>query len=48
MPTPMSPLWVRLLQAIGLLLLGAVLALAFVAYQQPDLLLDAVNLRYCG
>jgi hypothetical protein len=44
----MSPRLKRVLQSIGLLLLGAVLALAFVAYQQPDLLLDAVNLRYCG
>lgn len=38
----------RLLQSAGLLLLGAILALAFVAYRQPDLLLEAVNLRYCG
>lgn len=38
----------RALQALGLILIGAVLALAFVAYRQPDLLLETINLRYCG
>jgi hypothetical protein len=34
--------------AAGLVLLGAVLALAFVGYRQPDLLLETINVRYCG
>ncbi|MGE5468679.1 MAG: hypothetical protein ACM3Y9_14750 [Ignavibacteria bacterium] len=36
-------LWLAL--AVGL---AALTALAFVGYRQPDLLLDYVNLRYCG
>jgi len=32
----------------GLLLLAALAALAFVGYRQPEMLLDYVNLRYCG
>ena len=27
---------------------AAILSLLFVAYQQPDLLLQLFNLRYCG
>ena len=38
----------RVATAIGLVLLGAALALGFVAYQQPELLLQTTNLRYCG
>lgn len=38
----------RALQALGLVFLGVVLALAFVAYRQPDLLLETINVRYCG
>jgi hypothetical protein len=32
----------------GLVLLGAILALGFMAYRQPDLLLETINVRYCG
>ncbi|CAG0993750.1 hypothetical protein RHDC4_02685 [Rhodocyclaceae bacterium] len=32
----------------GFLLLAILLVLAFVGYRQPELLLDYVNLRYCG
>ncbi len=28
--------------------LGLVLAVAFIAYGQPELLLEQMNLRYCG
>lgn len=38
----------RFWQTISFALLGAILLLAFIAYRQPDLLLEAVNLRYCG
>lgn len=30
------------------LLLGLVLVAAFLAYGQPELLLEQLNLRYCG
>ncbi len=29
-------------------LVGATLAAAFMAYGQPELLLESLNLRYCG
>jgi hypothetical protein len=38
----------KVLAAAGLVLLGAVIALAFVGYRQPDLLLETINVRYCG
>lgn len=38
----------RVLIAGGLVLLGAVLAIGFIAYRQPDLLLETINVRYCG
>ncbi|MCX8018386.1 MAG: hypothetical protein N2690_10875 [Rhodocyclaceae bacterium] len=42
----------RLLRALGWMLLGAlgatVLIALFLAYAQPTLLLEQVNLRYCG
>lgn len=38
----------RVAVALGLILLGAALALGFVAYRQPELLLQVTNLRYCG
>ena len=41
-------LWRRWLTAAALLLGGAVLAVAFLGYRQPELLLEFVNLRYCG
>ena len=31
-----------------LVVLATLVALAFVGYGQPELLLDYVNLRYCG
>lgn len=30
------------------ILLGVILAVAFFAYGQPELLLEQMNLRYCG
>lgn len=38
----------KLLPAIGLVLLGVVMTVAFIAYRQPDLLLETINVRYCG
>jgi hypothetical protein len=38
----------RLVVGAIFLLLSMLAALAFVGYQQPELLLDYVNLRYCG
>lgn len=38
----------RLLLAIGLLAVAAIVALAFGAYRQPELLLNLMGLRYCG
>lgn len=32
----------------GLIVLVALVAVAFIGYRQPELLLDYVNLRYCG
>lgn len=39
------PAWPRLLMIASLL---AALALAYLGYSQPTLLLDFANLRYCG
>lgn len=33
---------------MGVALFAMLLVLAFLAYQKPELLLDWVNLRYCG
>jgi hypothetical protein len=33
---------------LGAIVLAALVVLAFVGYRQPELLLDYVNLRYCG
>ncbi len=38
----------RWIQALGLLLLGAVLAAGFIAYSRPGLLIDTANVSYCG
>ncbi len=38
----------RVLIAAGLVLLGVVMAVGFLAYRQPDLLLETINVRYCG
>jgi len=47
--TPRHRHWPRLaLRAIGLLALAIIVALAFGAYRQPDLLLNLMGLRYCG
>ena len=40
--------WRRALWAIGLLAAATVTALAFAAYRQPELLLNILELRYCG
>ncbi len=40
--------WRWFLGGIGAALAIIVLALIFMAYQSPDLLLDWANLRYCG
>lgn len=40
--------WQKVLVAGATLALLAAAALAFSAYQRPDLLLDLVGLRYCG
>ncbi len=39
------PAWAR---ALALALLLALLAAAYLGYSQPGLLLDFLNLRYCG
>ena len=44
----MKPHWRWLLIGLGAALALALLVLVFLAYQQPELLLDWVNLRYCG
>jgi hypothetical protein len=33
---------------LGAVAVTALAALAFLGYQQPDLLFDYINLRYCG
>ena len=38
----------RWLQVVGLLVVGAVLGLAFAAYGGANLLVEFTNLRYCG
>ena len=38
----------QLLTVTGLVVLVVLVALAFVGYRQPELLLDYINLRYCG
>ncbi|WP_276205218.1 hypothetical protein [Azonexus hydrophilus] len=44
----MKPQWRWFLAGAGLALLLAVLAMIFMAYQMPGLLLDWTNLSYCG
>jgi hypothetical protein len=34
--------------AVAWLIAGGILTLVFLAYRQPGLLIDFVNLRYCG
>jgi hypothetical protein len=38
----------RTLRAVALLASVIIVALAFTAYRQPDLLLNIMGLRYCG
>jgi hypothetical protein len=38
----------RFLWGIGLLAVALIIALAFGAYRQPELLLNLMGLRYCG
>ncbi len=44
----MSERWKWFWGGVGLALLLVVLALLFVAYQRPEMLLDWANIRYCG
>ncbi|MBS1191000.1 MAG: hypothetical protein H6R10_2792 [Rhodocyclaceae bacterium] len=44
----MKPQWRWFLLGMGLALGAILLAAIFVAYQNPGLLLDLANLRYCG
>lgn len=39
------PVWAKLVLSAALL---ALLAVAYLGYSQPGLLLDFANLRYCG
>ncbi|MCK9283555.1 MAG: hypothetical protein M0P39_04660 [Rhodocyclaceae bacterium] len=44
----LTPLWRGFIAGAAIALGAAALGLIFVAYQQPGLLLQLVNLRYCG
>lgn len=44
----MKPQWRWFLGGIAAALAVVLLALIFIAYQQPELLLDWTNVRYCG
>ena len=44
----MKPQWRWFLGGIALALAVVLLSLIFIAYQQPELLLDWTNVRYCG
>ncbi|HET7774918.1 MAG TPA: hypothetical protein VFK74_00965 [Azospira sp.] len=44
----MNKRWQWFLWGVAAALAAAVLALVFVSYQMPELLLDLTNLRYCG
>lgn len=46
-PNP-ARFWRRAALVLGGLLLAVVAAIAFSAYQRPELLLDLMGLRYCG
>jgi len=43
-----KPQWRWFLGGIAAALTVVLLALIFIAYQQPELLLDWTNVRYCG
>ena len=44
----MKPNWRWFLTGVGVALAVLLLAVIFMAYQRPELLLDWANLRYCG
>jgi len=44
----MSPRLRWFLSGVGAALAALLLALIFMAYQMPELLLDWANIRYCG
>lgn len=44
----MKPHWKSWLAGAGIAALLILLALIFMAYQMPELLLDWANLNYCG
>ena len=44
----MSPRWRWFLAGVGAALAVLLLALVFMAYQMPELLIDWANIRYCG
>ena len=44
----MSGPWCWFLTGVAVTLAIILLVLIFMAYQQPELLLDWANLRYCG
>ncbi len=44
----MRPHWRWFLAGVGAALAALLLALIFVAYQMPELLIDWANIRYCG
>jgi hypothetical protein len=44
----MKPNWRWFLGGAGVALAVLLVALIFMAYQRPELLLDWANLRYCG
>ncbi|MGE5946993.1 MAG: hypothetical protein ACM35F_09920 [Betaproteobacteria bacterium] len=44
----MKPQWRWFLGGIAVALAVVLLSLIFIAYQQPELLLDWTNVRYCG
>jgi hypothetical protein len=43
-----KPQWRWFLGGIAVALAVVLLSLIFIAYQQPELLLDWTNVRYCG
>jgi hypothetical protein len=47
-PVPATSLRNSLYRAVALLAFAALALLAFWGYQQPELLLDAVNLHFCN
>lgn len=47
-PAVAGPGWPRWAWIAGAAVLAVVLGLAVVGYRQPELLLEAINLRYCS